>query len=77
MSWEERGLCTGPGEPIDSWFTAAKDPAHQRAKAICVKQCPVRLECGRAARKTGDRHGIRAGFNLTSSAGVRALVKWL
>ncbi|GAB4582597.1 WhiB family transcriptional regulator [Nocardia sp. IFM 10818] len=76
MTWELRASCNGSGASPALWF-ADKGPDREMAKQICAQECPVRTECGVAARKTGDREGVRAGFYLGTLRGRNALRDWL
>lgn len=58
------------------WFAENKSD-RKTAKRTCVERCPARQECGLDAHDTGEKYGIRAGFDLDTSSGRRALRVWL
>ncbi|RBO82106.1 WhiB family transcriptional regulator [Nocardia puris] len=78
--WEQRGECLKwephlwhpDGRASTEAEKAAKAEQERLAKAIC-QRCPVLEKCGRAAARTRDEFGIRAGYRLDVPAERRAL----
>lgn len=74
--WTLRGECRK--YPPDWWF-----PDHGGARAstgavrICVFECPVRRECGRAANESGERFAVAGGFRCSISEERADLRAWL
>ncbi|MFF1531462.1 WhiB family transcriptional regulator [Cellulomonas sp. NPDC058312] len=69
--------CVGTGEAM--WFVPDGHrhvPELNRAKALCA-DCPVLLDCAADAYELGDRHGVRATVNLSSSTARRKLAEIL
>lgn len=55
--------------PENWWFPPVRASREKttRVAALCV-ECPVRAQCADDARTCDDRHGIRAGVDLTHVA---------
>ncbi|MFI6368900.1 WhiB family transcriptional regulator [Nocardia sp. NPDC050630] len=72
--WSDLGACRGYDPEL--WFSDVGSDSAAEAKRICYG-CPVRRDCGEAARKRGERHSIVAGFHTGDPAEWQKLWVWL
>lgn len=66
--WRRRAACLGTSEPLwddrlDPETDHHREYRHNRAKAICRGECPVRAECSADADWQTDE-GVRGGYVL-------------
>ena len=68
--WQDDAACAEVGG--DFWFPeVGNSRAVAAARAICA-DCPVRVECLRAALDNGESFGIWGGLDLIERRRVRA-----
>lgn len=62
LSWKFKGACNGKDPGL--WFPERSSAKAQKAKEICMSECPVRQECLDYALKHGEDHGIWGGIGI-------------
>jgi len=80
--WKDRAVCVGAEEP-DLWFPdgirgSAFIVQVAQAAAVCHNQCPVRIDCLRAAMRNEEglsakyRFGVHGGLTGAQRAALEA-----
>lgn len=73
--WTDDAACAQPGIDPDLWMPGEKANTkesranNRKAVGICFNECPIRLDCLKAACIAREGYGIWGGLNRTTRKG--------
>lgn len=74
-SWHAEAACASGEHDYDLWFPARlpsqRNTDYSRAQAVCVKECPVRLQCLDYALRAGETEGVWGGMTPSQRHALR------